>query len=411
MSIDGRVHSLNTPAYQSLQHLQPNQEIGENQAKTITETILADGHVDASEADLLEELLANQTQIEVSTEVADFDPINISFNGISQSARAEFERALSFATSSTDPIELPSPAELTGEDVVRFIDERLGGIHTLGGRDVQYSPEQIESLNELGIEHKQILHASLQQLEHLQNGEIDGAEYMVSMMQEAANIAGDDSDLFLDLVGAVFSSQQVGGAVVSTARWALGAGEHPMGSFTEASNVSIMMDKGGSTPETGFNANIIDNNPVSSIPHHFGELLRVGASSGSMVAHETQKYLDVDDRHATVFMDAMTTREANPGDYRSGTYAGFLGAALANEKISPQDAVHLTEWLYTHETISEEGVDMDRDSDADQMPLTDESMAAYQAWHTFDESWKVGVIDMLVEAYNESHNEQIELNR
>ncbi len=177
----------------------------------------------------------------------------------------------------------------------------------------------------------------LDELEALRAGRITPAQYMVNVMQHAADLARDNGHRFVELVGMAFSEVPSEDALHAAGRDVLGAGPHPVGWLLEAIQASIVREAGGYTPETGFAAGVLDVDPMSSVTHHFGELLRVGYYRGETLGDWAQDYLDGDE---------------NPGDVHNGYFAVMLGAALANGEITPQEAVQMVEAAYTGDGAS-----------------------------------------------------------
>lgn len=198
----------------------------------------------------------------------------------------------------------------------------------------------------------------------LATGAITPADYTFNVMDYAASMSNSGQQ-YVQLVGFSFSEPASAGAAGSTpsmmewGRRVLGGGADPVGSLLEridknlAPSVPAFAQDGHST---GFLDPVRDSlgraghwmDPGSTIPHHLGEFLQVGAALGSQgltaVAQASQDFIDGD----------------NPGDVRSGYFNIMIGSALttdganqnvlgpgAQSVISPREAALLTRWAYT----------------------------------------------------------------
>lgn len=223
------------------------------------------------------------------------------------------------------------------QEIEQFLAQELG-------EEITLSPAQREAIGNLSEPEKQMFRATLNEIKRLKDGEINGSQYMFNVMRHAAEIAGNDREQFVSLVGAAFSAPSTGMVPegigegtplpITMARGALSATPHVMGSVTELVFNWFANDSSQHTENGGYNSAIVDTHDKgSSVTHHFGELFQSGFSRGESIGHFSQLLND--------------TPSANIGDFQNGYFAVMLGSALSNESISPADAIKLTEWAYS----------------------------------------------------------------
>ncbi|MBI2263644.1 MAG: hypothetical protein HYU64_00500 [Armatimonadetes bacterium] len=218
--------------------------------------------------------------------------------------------------------------------------ERVEGMKDKNGHPLHapLTDEEKQAIQNLDEDDRHMYDATLDELESLNNGDTNESQYMINVMQHAADISGNDHDQFVHLVGMAFSegnAGQSGLGIMEGGRGVMGAGQNPAGVVLESMHQTINGQNGGSTVAAGFDPNIVDADPTSTVTHHFGELLQVGHNRGSKLAGSAQDFMD---NYAT-----------NPGDTRNGYFAAMLGEALRDQRITPQDAVNLTQWAFTNQ--------------------------------------------------------------
>lgn len=176
----------------------------------------------------------------------------------------------------------------------------------------------------------------LDELDALDAGRQSPADYFRHALAHAAELSLGNRERFVQLVGMVFSQPTDFGDSSSVGRDILrplaGGGRHPFGYGIEKIHEGMLAARGGTTIAAGYRADVLDVSPRSTITHHFGELLRVGYNRGPSFGAWCQDRLDGPE---------------NPGDVHNGYFAVMLGDALANERISVDDAVALTTWAFT----------------------------------------------------------------
>ncbi len=175
---------------------------------------------------------------------------------------------------------------------------------------------------------KEMFVATMGELSALQAGKVSPAEYMFDVMHKAANLAGNDKSKFVDLIGMAFS----GPSYKDNERALLGTSFNPAGSLLERLYDHLVKGR-ASSPYSGFNPNVSDVNPDSTVTHHFREFLVLGYKHGKSAAFLANENGD-------------DTPENNPGDLRNGYFAGMIGDALRNNKLTPEEAVNLTQSAY-----------------------------------------------------------------
>lgn len=205
---------------------------------------------------------------------------------------------------------------------------------------------------------KSMFRSTLSELEKLKNGAISPSDYMASSLLTAARLAEENgmpclkpnessdvalcmhsqgvwspfgntsNELFRDYVGMAFSTAPLG-FKKDTLRNIVGDGPHPSGHSLESVYNAIVAGRAGE----GFNTNITDIDPKSTITHHFAEFLGVGFDSGRLVGNLAATIIDDPD--------------VNPGDVRSGYFGSMIGEALFLGRITPTEAANLTIWAFT----------------------------------------------------------------
>ncbi|CAN5498701.1 hypothetical protein BH10CYA1_BH10CYA1_61680 [soil metagenome] len=151
---------------------------------------------------------------------------------------------------------------------------------------------------------------------------------MFDVMRKAAQLSKNDQSTFVDLVGMAFSSPPY----KNTERAALGTSYNPAGAMLERMYERLVHGRASSS-YSGFNPNIADVEPSSTITHHFREFLLAAHRNGKGIAFIANESGD-------------DTPQGNPGDLRNGYFASMIGDGLARKRISVNEAVALTEWAY-----------------------------------------------------------------
>ena len=258
--------------------------------------------------------------LEVSNFVAtDAVTTVVDMRGREQSLTAALQEQLRSANASPRD-GVPTAAEIL---------ERVDG-YVSKGRHPVLTAEQRESFEDLSLLERYVFSKSLDEIDRLDAGEIDVADCMVNVMQHAADVSGGDGDLFVSLVGKLFTIE--GG---NLPRRLLGAGSNTPGAVLEGIYSITAGMRGGSTVANGFNPNIIDAMTGSTVTHHFGEFLRVGANRWNWLGRRAQDHID--------------DVKDNPGDVRNGYFAIMLGDGVSDGDLSPHQAVELTRWAFTQD--------------------------------------------------------------
>lgn len=164
-------------------------------------------------------------------------------------------------------------------------------------------------------------------------------DYMFNVMQHAADIAGNDRQLFQELTHQVFSAAAGQGSDHAPNgsnhsdldRELAGGGPSKTGQYLEGIYARSSWKPGD------FNPLVVDSQDpaTSDMTHHFGEFLASGYN-GTKIPFRSPD-------------DAVTANDdpgKNPGDVRNGYFAVMIGDALKNGKISPKEAVDLTRWAF-----------------------------------------------------------------
>jgi hypothetical protein len=217
-----------------------------------------------------------------------------------------------------EALRVPNDAELI---------ERLNGVRT-----TPLTAEQEQLIRNMSDpQERRMFLATVRQLEGVQAGTVTPSQYMVNVMQSAADIAGNDGGKFAHLVHLAFNEPSSSYSL-NAERGLMGGGHIPVGALLEETFKEIDGDQ--NTVAGGYNPNIIDVASESTVTHHFAEFLAVGNSlQGGALGNWG----------ATV-IDSATE---NPGDVRSAYFGVMLGQALRNGQITPQQAAELTAWAYT----------------------------------------------------------------
>ncbi|ADO73473.1 hypothetical protein [Stigmatella aurantiaca] len=247
--------------------------------------------------------------------------LEMPYNGLEEVMRqASLEGLL---PASLEPLRVPNDAELIG---------RLNAL-----RGEKLTPEQEADIRDLSSpEERRMFLATVRQLEAVKAGSLTPSQYMTNVMQAAADIAGTDGKQFAHLVHFAFN-EPLNTYVNERVRGILGGGNIPAGSLLETTFKELDGDR--NSAKGGFNPNITDTDPSSTVTHHFAEFLAVGSSTTFNVSP-----LDAFDNPAVEHIDDKTI---NPGDVRSGYFGVMLGNALKGGKVTPQQAVDLYRWAYT----------------------------------------------------------------
>ncbi|WP_164018523.1 hypothetical protein [Pyxidicoccus trucidator] len=169
------------------------------------------------------------------------------------------------------------------------------------------------------------------QLGQVAAGTLSPADYMFSIMDEAARIAGDDTGLFRHLVTFSFASEPPG---PFSGENLAGRHGHRAGSSLEETLYALCGTL--QNADEGFNSSVIDSNfpHASTVTHHFSAFIELaqGLAGGNGVQHA----------HGSLG-DANT----NLGDVRNGNFGGMVGDAMRWNKMTPSDLATLVRWAYS----------------------------------------------------------------
>lgn len=238
---------------------------------------------------------------------------------------------------------VPSPKDVTAASLIAHYNQ----VATQIGRP-ELSPKDIDRFEKLDSNSRSVLDHALLQIEAYQRKEISAADYMTRVMSHAAEVSQGRGEVFVDLVGMVFSEPQHAGyfdsgpkkGVERLGRRLLGTVSHPVGSKIEMLHRHIYASQKGAAGATGFNPNVLetarDGDATSTMTHHFAAFLEAGANRpGAMLGNIAVTFID--------------DPEENPVDVRNGFFAVMIGNNLAKGKLKPADAVELTRWAYATE--------------------------------------------------------------
>jgi len=200
------------------------------------------------------------------------------------------------------------------------------------------TPKQLKEIQNFDLPQRDMFVTAIQQLELLKNKKISAADYMMNIMQHAADLSGNDHKKFVKLTGEAFSDIPI---PLDLFRKALGAGPHTAGNLLEPMLDKIVEEQGGSF---GFNNNVTDDiDPVkNTMTHHAGEFLQVGYKRGNFIGKLAGNIID---RNTLIIQD-----KKNEGDIRSSSFSVMTGAALKDNRITPQDAVKLFSWAFREDS-------------------------------------------------------------
>lgn len=223
----------------------------------------------------------------------------------------------------------------------RTDEQRLMALRQRTGRG-ELRPQNREAIQNMTPAQRRLFSASLGHLERLADSTDTGRArtYMNSVMRSAAQIAGRDGQAFVDLVQFAFSDPRN-----APGRGLLGGGYRPAGAVLEQLSADLLRNHPGGS-QVGFAESITERTSSGgtasdTITHHFGEFLAVGAQSNrhtgvaaSWLWEPVQTLAGRDGVHL------------NPPDTRNGIFASMLGDNLANGRITPNQAVALTEYAF-----------------------------------------------------------------
>ncbi len=172
---------------------------------------------------------------------------------------------------------------------------------------------------------------SLGQLGQVAEGTLNPADYMFSVLDEAARIAGDDTGQFRHLVSFAFASEP---PEPFSGENLAGRHGHLAGSTIEETLYGLAVKMRNA--DQGFNPVIVDSTDPngSTVTHHFGAFVELaqGLLGGLGIQ---QAHHDLGDAGN------------NPGDVRNGNFGGMVGYAMRENKLSPQDLSALIRWAYS----------------------------------------------------------------
>lgn len=235
---------------------------------------------------------------------------------------------------------LSSP-ECTKPDI--STDSLANRVESLYNRFSVKSAEKVNNLKEVisGFkdDQKEVFACAVEQLENIKDNKADSSDYMINILKKSSELAGNNSQKFIQLVGEVFSEKE---GSFDFFRKVLGAGSHKAGNILEPLLVEIISEGKGAGVEAGFNSNMTDDiDRNNTMTHHYGEFIQVGFHRGETLGKIASFVIDT-----PYIMPSMTY---NNGDVRSGYFASMLGDGLRDKKIKPADVVKLTQWAYTNE--------------------------------------------------------------
>ena len=140
--INGKVSGLNSQVFQALNKINTQDGINKTEAQTLAQAIDADGHVDAAEADLLENLFSSNSSISVSAENAEFSPIELNFGGAGEDhvEHLSQEAIQVLAASKMKALFSESEQIEEGHGNVEHAETHEGDPHVEGGPHVEGDP-------------------------------------------------------------------------------------------------------------------------------------------------------------------------------------------------------------------------------------------------------------------------------
>ena len=123
----------------------------------------------------------------------------------------------------------------------------------------------------------------------------------------------------------------------------MGGGYRPAGAALEQASADLLRGNGGM--QQGFSEAMTERQgrsiPNNTMTHHFGEFLAIGAHMGrgpGAVAALAWEPLELLSRARPMHL--------NMPDTRNGVFAAMLGDNLVNGRITPDQAVALTEYAF-----------------------------------------------------------------
>lgn len=189
---------------------------------------------------------------------------------------------------------------------------------------------ELTDIRRLNTNELRMYEFTLGQLGQVAAGTLSPADYMFSVMDEAARLAGDDTRLFRHLVTFAFASQPPTVIEENLA----GRHGHLAGSTIEETLYGLCGKL--QNADQGFNPAVLDtlNPKTSTVTHHFSAFIEL--AQGALSAW------GVDNAHHSLG-DAGT----NPGDVRNGNFGAMVGYAVRWGKMSPEDLSALVRWAYS----------------------------------------------------------------
>ena len=243
---------------------------------------------------------------------------------------AETPGGLEQAPRSTDTTPVFFDPNITATPDVEALISRLSDVRAQHGLE-PISEAQLADIRKLSGNDLLMYEFSVGKLEQLAAGTITSADYMFSVLDEAARIAGDDTRLFRHLVTFAFASEPSG---PFSGQNLAGRHGHVAGSSLEETHYDLcgkLMNA-----DQGFNPAVLDTlyTKTSNVSHHFSAFVEIAQGLGGPWGIELA--------HGSLG-DAGT----NPGDVRNGNFGGMVGFAVRWNEMSPTDLVSLIRWAYS----------------------------------------------------------------
>ncbi len=214
------------------------------------------------------------------------------------------------------------------------IGEKLSSLHNELKAKEAITTGQLNDIKNFDPLKQDMFLTSLKEMESLKAGKTNAADYMLNIMNHAADLSGNDGGKFIDLVGEMFSDVPI---PLDFFRRILGGGPHSGGNVLEPMLDRVVESQQGSH---GFNPNMTDDiDKNNTLTHHVGEFLQVGYNRGNFLGKFAAGVID------SGYIGIIQSQK-NEGDVRSGYFSTMIGSALKKNKISPHDAVKLFRWAY-----------------------------------------------------------------
>lgn len=234
------------------------------------------------------------------------------------------------APRSTDTTPVLYDPNLTATPDVEALISRLSDVRAQNGLE-PITEAELADIRGLQGNELRMYEFSVGKLEQLAAGTITSADYMFSVLDEAARIAGDDTGMFRQLATFAFASEPP--AALSLENFA-GRHGHIAGNSLEETHYALCAKR--MNADQGFNPAVLDTlyTKTSNVSHHFSAFVELaqglGGGWGIESAHDS-------------LGDAVT----NPGDVRNGNFGAMVGFAMRWNDMSPTDLASLIRWAYS----------------------------------------------------------------